>query len=103
MSTSIRYGDYLRGIGAGRREVSLNALLPSIPRGDTGAPVPMPPQKLPLHPDEVVARLRPYVAIRFKEQFKAVVPLAMYLALLQIVILRQIVADSWLITADSLR
>jgi hypothetical protein len=33
------------------------------------------------------------------EQVKAVVPLALYLGLFQVLILRQIVDDSWLITA----
>jgi hypothetical protein len=45
-----------------------------------------------------VALLRPYVSVRLMDQVKAVVPLALYLALFQILILRQLVADSWLIT-----
>jgi hypothetical protein len=45
-----------------------------------------------------VRLLRPYVSVRFMDQVKAVVPLALYLALFQILILRQLVDDSWLIT-----
>jgi hypothetical protein len=88
MTDSLRYADYLRAIGAGRREVSFNAIA-------TAAQVAAP---IRLQPAEVAALLRPYVSVRFMEQVKAVVPLALYLALFQILILRQLVADSWLIT-----
>jgi hypothetical protein len=57
------------------------------------------PGPIRLHPDEIAGLLRPYVWVRFIDQVKAVVPLALYLALFQILILRQLVEDSWLITA----
>jgi hypothetical protein len=47
---------------------------------------------------ETLKLIQPYVSIRFMEQVKAVVPLAVYLALFQLLILDQIVEDSWLIT-----
>ncbi len=100
MKQAIRYEDYLRAIGAGRREISFNAIAPPVRRDADGRPVPPPaPGPIKLHSDEVVALLRPYVSVRFMDQVKAVVPLALYLALFQILILRQLVADSWLITA----
>jgi hypothetical protein len=40
--------------------------------------------------------------MRFMEQFKAVVPLAAYLVLFQLIILRQVVEDSWIITGGLL-
>jgi len=43
--------------------------------------------------------LRPYVSSRFIEQVKAVIPLAIYLALFQVVVLRSGVDDSWIISA----
>jgi hypothetical protein len=46
--------------------------------------------------------LTPYVSVRFIEQVKAVVPLALYLVLFQIVILRQSVSESWIITGGLL-
>ena len=99
MKPSIRYGDYLQAIGAGRREISANAILPPAGRDAQGRPLP-PPTTGPirLHPDEIVRLLRPYVSVRFMDQVKAVVPLALYLALFQILILRQLIEDSWLVT-----
>jgi hypothetical protein len=100
MKHPVRYGDYLRAIGAGRREVSYNAIMPPLRRDTEGRPLPAPaPRPIRLQPDEVARLLRPYVSVRFMEQFKAVVPLALYLGLFQVLILRQLVDDSWLITA----
>ena len=100
MKQAIRYGDYLQAIGAGRRQLSYNAIAPPVERDAQGRPLP-PPATAPirLHADEIAQLLRPYVSVRFMEQFKAVVPLGLYLALFQVLILRQLVADSWLITA----
>jgi hypothetical protein len=99
MKDSIRYGDYLRAVGAGRHEVSYNALMPRARRDEHGRLVPPAPVRpIRLHPDEIAGLLRPYVALRFMDQFKAVVPVALYLALFQVLILRQLVEDSWLIT-----
>jgi hypothetical protein len=39
--------------------------------------------------------MRPYAVPRFEEQARAVVPLAIYLVLFQLVMLRQQVARSW--------
>jgi hypothetical protein len=100
MKNATRYSDYLQAIGAGRREVSYNAIVPPVRRDAQGRALPSPAAgPIRLHPDEVVAVLRPYASVRFLDQAKAVVPLALYLALFQVLILRQIVADSWLITA----
>jgi len=42
--------------------------------------------------------IQPYLSTRFMDQLKAVVPLALYLALFQLLILKQVVEDSLLIT-----
>jgi hypothetical protein len=91
----MKYRDYLQALGAGRRELSFSELV--APRGAQGRPA-----VLKLEAAEVAALLRPYVSVRFMEQFRAVVPLALYLALFQIVILRQLIDDSWLITGGLL-
>jgi hypothetical protein len=102
MKKTVRYGDYLRAIGAGRREVSYNALLRPAMRDERGRPVPPPAERIRLHPDEIAGLLRPYLSVRFMDQLRAVVPLALYLALFQVLILRQLVEDSWLITGGLL-
>jgi hypothetical protein len=99
MKQTIRYADYLQTIGAGRRELSFNAIAPPVSRDAEGRAVPPPaPGPIRLQPDEIATLLRPYLSVRFMEQFKAVIPLALYLALFQILILRQLIDDSWLVT-----
>jgi hypothetical protein len=99
MRKTLRYADYLQTIGAGRRELSFNAIAQPVKRDAQGQPIPPPPPgPIRLQADEVAALLRPYVSVRFMEQVRAVVPLALYLALFQILILRQLIDDSWLVT-----
>lgn len=95
---TIRYRDLLRSMGAGRREVRAADITRPAQRDTAGRPIPVTPARMKLQGDEIVALLRPYAYRRFAEQFKAVVPLAIYLALFQVLILRQLVDDSWLIT-----
>jgi hypothetical protein len=60
MSRSIRYGDYLQAIGAGRRELSFNAVMPPVMRDAEGRPLPSPtPGPIRLHLDEIAGLLRP--------------------------------------------
>jgi len=100
MNTSrYRYADYLRAGGAARQHISLNQLVPHIERGEDGKALPYTPPKLHLRANEVLRLLQPYIASRFMDQLRAVLPLALYLALFQLLILRQLVADPWLVTA----
>jgi hypothetical protein len=97
MKDSIRYADYLRGIGAGRREIPMRDLVSAPVRDADGRWQAAPHRAARLRGDEVVAVLKPYIHVRLMEQLRAVVPLALYLALFQIVILRQLVEDSLLV------
>ena len=56
------------------------------------------PAQLSLDSGEVARLLGPYVNARFLDQARAVVPLALYLVLFQLLILRSAVDDSWTIT-----
>ena len=94
-----RYADYLRVGGAARQHISLNQLVPQIERDDSGKALPYTPPKLHLRANEVLRLLQPYISSRFMDQLRAVLPLALYLALFQLLILRQLVADPWLVTA----
>jgi hypothetical protein len=98
MKDSVRYADYLRGIGAGRREIPLRDLTPAPVRDADGRWRAAPYQAAQLRGDEVIAVLKPYINVRLMEQLRAVVPLALYLALFQIIVLRQVVEDSLLVT-----
>ncbi|HSC83381.1 MAG TPA: DUF1538 family protein, partial [Pseudomonas sp.] len=97
MKESIRYADYLREIGAGRREIAMRELVSAPVRDADGRWHAEPLQATSLRGDEIVAVLKPYINIRLMEQLRAVVPLAVYLALFQIIILRQLVEDSLLV------
>ncbi len=93
-----RFGDYRRVLAARRNELSYNAFNPELEWDAEGNLIPYPPPRTKLNATEAFRLLQPYVAVRFMEQVKAVVPLALYLALFQILFLRQMVEDSWIIT-----
>ncbi|QKE63877.1 DUF1538 domain-containing protein [Aquipseudomonas campi] len=97
MKDSMRYADYLRIRGAGRREIPLRELVPAPVRDADGRWHAAPQRATKLYGDEIAALLKPYINIRLMEQLRAVVPLALYLVLFQIIILRQLVEDSLLV------
>jgi len=98
MSEHFRFGDYQHELGYGHDELSFNALTPKLERDSQGRLIPHQPTPIKLMPGEIFEILRPYVSVRFMDQVKSVVPLALYLGLFQILILRQLVQDSWVIT-----
>ena len=93
-----RYADYLRAGGGGAQEISYNALAPVLEYGPDGRPLPYRPPLMRLNTHEVMRVLQPYVSLRFMDQVRAVVPLAVYLALFQILILRTHLTEAGLIT-----
>ena len=98
MADHYRFADFVREHGARMPHVSWSELFPAASRGNDGSLVPAAPGPFRLNAAEVARVLQPYVSIRFMDQVRAVVPLAAYLALFQILILRQAVENSWLIT-----
>lgn len=98
MSEHFRFGDYQHELGYGYEELSFNAVTPKLERDSQGRLLPYQPPPVKLLPREVFKLLQPYVSVRVMEQVKAVIPLAVYLALFQILILRQLIQDSWVIT-----
>lgn len=101
MKNNYRFGDYQQKLGAGHDEVSFNRLKPELETDADGNPIPIPEDQLriKLTAGETYQLIRPYVSVRFMEQIKAVVPLGIYLLLFQILILRELEADYWIITA----
>lgn len=90
VQTKVRFGDFAREASLRQREISFNDLV---------AQTPETAERIHVHTTEVAQLLRPYVTPRFMEQVKAVVPLALYLVLFQLVMLRQGVGRSWAVTA----
>ncbi len=93
-----RFGDFQRQLTAGRNEVSLNDLILKPGRDADNNLVPSEPLRIRLTLPEAIKLLQPYVTVRFMDQVRAVVPLGLYLALFQLIILSQSVEDSWIIT-----
>lgn len=98
MADHYRFGEYQQELGTGHTRVSINKLLPALKVDEYGNAVPVDVQKVKLTPVEIYRLIRPYVSVRFMEQLKAVIPLAIYLILFQIIILRQLEAEYWIIT-----
>lgn len=98
----IPFADYKRAHIAVKNEVSANTLL-TVPKLDTaGKPIPVELTPIRLTNQEALRLIQPYVSTRFMEQVKAVMPLGLYLALFQLLILNQVVEDSLSITAGLL-
>ena len=98
MPSSFRFGDYQRELGSSHKMISLNRFFPKLEKDAQGNVIPQKRALIKLKPDETYRLLRPYISGRFMEQFKAVVPLAVYMILFQILILRQFSADYWVMT-----
>ncbi|MBI4966529.1 MAG: DUF1538 domain-containing protein [Rhodospirillales bacterium] len=88
-----RYGEFVREVAGNQRRVSANQL--SAPAAGPAAAE----ETIRLRPIDVHRLLTPYLGIRMKDQLRAVLPLAAYLVLFQVIILRQNVSEGGLIAA----
>ena len=82
----LRYSSVLRSNAVRHREISYNKLTPKPVRGKKDS---LKPRRLRLGFEQTMALLMPYSGVRVLEQMKAVIPLALYLVLFQLIILRQ--------------
>jgi len=98
VSDQLRYGDFASAMTINQVSISYNELTPKLQVGADGAVLPYRPPKLSLTPRDAYRVLEPYVSVRVIEQLRSVVPLALYLALFQLLILRTGVTDAGLIS-----
>ncbi len=98
MPDSVSYSALQRAYRGGGATVSANDLFPAPQRDAQGNVIPVPVEPIRLNAVEAFSLVRPYVSVRFMDQVRAVVPLALYLALFQLLILDQVIEDSWVIT-----
>lgn len=98
MSSQYKFGDVQYRFRGKRKEYSLDALTPKLERDAEGNLIPYVTPRFKLSISEVFNLLRPYVSVRMMEQVRAVVPLALYLLLFQVLILRQLEAHYWIIS-----
>ncbi len=98
MPNYIRHGDLERALGGGQRQISLISISPRLERDADGKLLPVEVEPIRVGASEAMKILKPYFSVRFMDQVKAVIPLAAYLALFQILFLHQLVEDSWIVT-----
>ena len=98
MSDKLRYGDFASAMAVNQVSVSYNELTPNLIMDKQGNPLPYQPPQLSLTARDAFRVLEPYVNVRVLEQLRSVVPLALYLALFQLLILRTGVTDAGLIS-----
>jgi hypothetical protein len=85
MEKRIRYGDYLGHVRARQIAISYNQVTAYDARHR---------RRPRLRPRDIYRLLAPYVSIRFLEQFRAVIPVTLFLALFQVLALGSGVADA---------
>ena len=102
MGQEIRYGDLIHEISVQQYEISANDLAPEIAMDAEGTEIPYQTPRIQLGGRDVYRLLRPYVTVRFMDQLNAVVPLAIYLVLFQLLILRQSVEGAGIMTGGLL-
>lgn len=97
MAKNVRFGDYLQAVTVDTASVSYSKLLPKPHFDAQGREIPQKITKLNMSGVDIVNLLQPYLSTRFMEQVRAVVPLAIFLALFQWLVLQRSVADATLI------
>ena len=91
---AIRFGDYIQAMVVDTQQVPFEELMPEPLFDRHGNEHPQPVPKLKLGGGDVVKVLQPYLSTRFIDQARAVVPLAVYLALFQYIVLQTPVMDA---------
>jgi hypothetical protein len=98
MAKNIRFGEYVQAVTVDSDSISYSKLIPKPKLDKNGKEIPMKPEKMQLAGADIYKLLQPYISVRFMEQLQAVLPLALYLALFQILVLQRSVNGSASIT-----
>ncbi len=99
MAKNIRFGTFIKEATSLHHRISFSDLSREKPLDENGKPVRNTGAKISMRGIDVYRILQPYISCRMMEQAKAVVPLALYLMLFQVIILRQDVNDLGVIIA----
>ncbi len=97
MAKNIRFGEYVQAVTVDSNTISYDKLMPKPRLDKNGNEITSKPEKLKLAGADIANVLKPYFNTRFMEQARAVVPLALFLALFQYIVLQRSVADATLI------
>ena len=88
MSKEISFSNFTRELNVNLDTLSYNELTPSIEYDEEGNEIASRRDSIKVGFGEVYRLLEPYLSVRLIEQVRAVLPLAAYLALFQLFILR---------------
>jgi hypothetical protein len=83
MAKNVRFGEYLQAVTVDTASVAYGKLLPKPQFDAQGREIPQKVAKLNMSGADIVNLLQPYLSVRFMEQVRAVVPLAVFLAIFQ--------------------
>ncbi len=98
MTERISFGTFSRELNVHLDQISFNKMVPEVTYDSQGREQAHRPAALSVGAGDIYRLLRPYLSIRFFDQFRAVMPLALYLVLFQLFILRESVQDAWVIS-----
>jgi len=96
--SKIRFGEFLGESNVSYRRIKFNSLVTPPAFTPDGRLLPHTPSRIKASPAEATQILAPYISVRLLEQLKSVIPLALYMAGFQILILRMAVHDPWVIS-----
>jgi len=94
---TIRFGDYIQAMSIDSQKIPYQELMPEPLFDRHGNEHPQPVPKMKLGGGDLFKILQPYLSTRFIDQARAVVPLAIYLALFQYLVLQTPVMDASII------
>ncbi|TNG00302.1 MAG: DUF1538 domain-containing protein [Gammaproteobacteria bacterium] len=95
MTQTIHYSEYLRNVSLVEHEISYNLLTPEINFDANGNIIPHVAPPITLNTLDIFRLIKTHAQSRFMEQFRVVIPLAIYLLLFLVFILNQVVGDPW--------
>jgi len=99
VARNVRFGSYLQAVTVDTQSIGYDKLVPKPKLDAAGNEIPLKVERLQMSSLDIVNLLQPYLSVRFMEQARAVVPLAIFLALFQWLVLQKSVADATLIGA----
>lgn len=94
----IPFSSFTRELNVHLDTVSYNELIPKVEYDDAGNELDTRRQAIKVGSGDIYRLLQPYLSVRFFDQLRAVLPLAVYLTLFQLFILRENVVDASIIT-----
>ena len=99
MAKEIRFGAFVREINSQHRYLSYNHVTPDPQYDQSGNQIPFRAEPIKLRSIDAFRLIKPYVSVRLMDQIRAVIPLALYLMLFQLLVLHSPVADASIISA----